>query len=39
MSDILPKYRESNRTSGFVEDYKVWFRAGDASLKVLVKLI
>ena len=39
MSDILPKYRESNRTSSFVEDYKVWFRAGDASLKVLVKLV
>lgn len=39
MSDLLPKYKESKKTSGFVEDYKVWFRSGDAALKVLVKLI
>ena len=38
MSDILPKFRDAKKTSSFVEDYKVGFRAGDASLKVLVKL-
>jgi len=30
ISDLLPKYREANRTSSFVEDYKVGFRSGDA---------
>jgi ribosomal protein L17 len=38
ISDILPKYRDANKNTSFVEDYKVWFRSGDASLKVLVKL-
>lgn len=38
IQDLLPKYREANKTSSFVEDYKVGFKAGDASLKVLVKL-
>lgn len=27
MSDLLPKYREANRVSSFVEDYKVGFKA------------
>ncbi len=38
VEEILPKYKEAKKTSGFVEDYKVGFKAGDASLKVLVKL-
>jgi len=38
IQDLLPKYREANKTTSFVEDYKVGFKAGDASLKVLVKL-
>lgn len=38
ISDLLPKYREANKTTNFVEDYKVGFKAGDGSLKVLIKL-
>ena len=38
IQEILPKYRDTKKTSWFVEDYKVGFKAGDASLKVLVKL-
>jgi ribosomal protein L17 len=38
MSDLLPRYKKENRTSSFVADYKVGFKPGDGSLKVLVKL-
>jgi hypothetical protein len=36
---LLPKFRSSKKTSGFVADYKVWFRVGDWSLKVLVTIV
>lgn len=43
---LLPKYKEAaavagqaGKTSSFVADYKVGFRTGDASPKVMVKLI
>ena len=39
VSEILPKYLDESRTTGFVSNYKLGFRAGDAAEKVLVKLV
>jgi len=39
LNELLPKFRSSKKTSGFVADYKVWFRVGDWSLKVLVTIV
>ena len=38
LNDLLPKYVESGKTSGFVCTYKLWYRLGDGAEKVLVKL-
>ncbi len=38
LDEILPKYLKTKKVSGFVADYKVGFRKGDGSLKVLVAL-
>ena len=38
LNDILPKLLKDKKVSGFVADYKVGFRKGDGSLKVLLKL-
>ena len=35
---LLPKYLESGKKSGFVTDYKLGYRVGDGSEKVLVRL-
>jgi len=35
----LPKYKEAGLTSSFVSDYKVGHRVGDASEKIMLKLI
>jgi len=35
----LPKYKEENKTSWFVADYKLGFRKGDGVEEILVKLI
>jgi len=39
MEDILPKMLADGKKSGFVSNYKMWFRHGDAAEKVLVRLI
>ena len=38
LNDLLPKYIESGKLSGFVCTYKLWYRLGDWAEKVLVKL-
>lgn len=38
LNDILPNLLKDKKISGFVADYKVGFRKGDGSLKVLLKL-
>lgn len=35
---LLPKYKEEKRTSGFTTEYKLGFRVGDASQKIMLKL-
>lgn len=39
VNELLPKYKEEWKTSGFVTDYKMWTRSWDNSEKVMVKLI
>ena len=38
LNDLLPKYIESGRTSGFVCTYKLGYRLWDWAEKILVKL-
>ncbi len=38
LNDLLPKYVESGKKSGFVCTYKLWYRLWDGAEKVLVKL-
>ena len=38
LNDLLPKYVESGKKSGFVHTYKLWYRLWDGAEKVLVKL-
>jgi len=38
VSIYLPKYLDSSKKSGFVENYKIWFRKWDAVEKIMVKL-
>ena len=38
LNDLLPKFVESGKTSGFVCVYKLGYRLGDGAEKVLVKL-
>lgn len=35
---LLPKYKEENRKSGFTTEYKLGYRVGDASQKIMLKL-
>lgn len=37
--EFLPRYLEEKRTTGFVTDHKLGFRPGDASEKILLKLV
>lgn len=39
ITTLLPKYKEAGNTSSFVTNVKVGFRVGDASPKIMVKLI
>lgn len=36
---LLPKYKEENRKSGFTTEFKLGYRVGDASQKIMLKLI
>ena len=38
LNDLLPKYIESGKQSGFICTYKLGYRVGDGAEKVLVKL-
>lgn len=38
LNDLLPKYVESGKKSGFICTYKLGYRLGDGAEKVLVKL-
>ena len=38
LNDLLPKYVESGKMSGFVCNYKLGYRLGDGAEKILVKL-
>ena len=38
LNDLLPKFVESGKTSGFVCNYKLGYRLGDGAEKILVKL-
>lgn len=38
LNDLLPKYVESGKQSGFICTYKLGYRVGDGAEKVLVKL-
>lgn len=35
---LLPKYKEENRKSGFTTQFKLGYRVGDASQKIMLKL-
>lgn len=35
---LLPKYKEENRKSGFTTEFKLGYRVGDASEKIMLKL-
>ena len=35
---LLPKYKEENRKSGFTTEFKLGYRVGDASPKIMLKL-
>ena len=37
LNDLLPKFIESGKVSGFVCAYKLWYRLGDWAEKILVK--
>lgn len=39
ISTRLPKYKEAGNKSSFVSDYKVGHRVGDASQKIMLKLL
>lgn len=39
VNDILPKYKESGKTTWFVQDFKLGPRPGDNAEMVLVKLV
>jgi len=39
VNELLPRYLEEKRTTGFVTDNKLWPRPGDASEKILLKLV
>lgn len=36
---LLPKYKEENRKSGFTTEFKLGYRVGDASQKIMLKLV
>lgn len=38
IATFLPKYKEENRKSGFTTEYKLGYRVGDASPKIMLKL-
>ena len=38
LNDLLPKFVESGKMSGFVCNYKLGYRLGDGAEKILVKL-
>lgn len=38
LNDLLPKFVESGKMSGFVFNYKLGYRLGDGAEKILVKL-
>lgn len=38
VNELLPRYKEEDKKSGFVTYYKLWFRKGDGAEKVLVRL-
>ena len=35
---LLPNYKEENRKSGFTTEFKLGYRVGDASQKIMLKL-
>lgn len=37
LSDLLPKFVESGKSSGFTCTYKMWYRKGDWAERILVK--
>ena len=39
VNELLPKYIEENRNSGFTRIYRVWVRRGDNVVKMLVELV
>lgn len=38
LSELLPKYKEANKSYGFISDYKLWVRSWDWAEKILLKL-
>lgn len=38
LSELLPKYKELNKSCGFISDYKLWVRSWDWAEKILIKL-
>ncbi|MEF2175105.1 MAG: L17 family ribosomal protein [Candidatus Absconditabacteria bacterium] len=38
LSELLPKYKELNKSYGFISDYKLGVRSGDGAEKILLKL-
>ncbi|MDO4713605.1 MAG: L17 family ribosomal protein [bacterium] len=38
ITTFLPKYKEEKRKSGFTTEYKLGYRVGDASQKIMLKL-
>ena len=39
VNELLPKYIEENRNSGFTRIYRVWVRRWDNVVKILVELV
>lgn len=38
LSELLPKYKELNKSYWFISDYKLWVRSWDWAEKILLKL-
>lgn len=38
VNELLPKYKASGKSAGFVSDYKLGYRVGDGAEKILVRL-
>ena len=38
LDTFVPKYKEEGRKSGFTSEYRLGYRVGDASPKIMLKL-